>query len=229
VINVTLSGTGLLPRIGTSLSRIVFPPTVVEPTAGGLGGTTSNLVVTNIGQAELIMDSQTTSGAPFSVPAAANPPARYAANTGFTLPVTFHPTGSPTSMTYTGTLTLTDNGPTLVTTQVQLCGEAVGRGVRVLVVNKAGTPYTQVTKLQLQSHGVTGGPSNISLKNLNLVTTTKCDQVRYHYDNESLAATDTTNPRGSYYALSVSVGNKSTNVVFTLGLAEFKTLVVTVG
>ena len=143
--------------------------------------------------------------------------------------MTFHPSGSPTSVTYNGTLTLTDNGPTAVSTQVQLCGEAVGRGVRVVVVNKAGTPYSKVDKLQLQPHGVTGGPQNINLKNLALVTRTTCAQIRYQYDNELLPATDTTNPRGSYYSLSVSVGNKSTNVVFTLGVAEFKTLTVTVG
>jgi hypothetical protein len=81
----------------------------------------------------------------------------------------------------------------------------------------------------MQPHGVTGGPQNINLKNLSLVTRTTCDQIRYQYDNEVLPATDTTNPRGSYYSLSVSVGSKSTNVVFTLGVAEFKTLVVTVG
>jgi hypothetical protein len=229
VLNVALAGTGLLPTIGTSTNRIVFPPTVVEPTAAGLGGTTSNLTVTNTGQAELIMDSQVTSGTPFSVPGAASPPSRYAPNTGFNLPVTFHPSGSPTSVTYNGTLTLTDNGPTTVSTQVQLCGEAVGRGIRVTVVNKAGTPYSKVDKLQLQPHGVTGGPQNINLKNLALVTRTTCAQIRYQYDNELLPATDTTNPRGSYYSLSVSVGNKSTNVVFTLGVAEFKTLTVTVG
>ncbi|MFL6136310.1 MAG: choice-of-anchor D domain-containing protein [Frankiaceae bacterium] len=229
VLTVALAGTGLLPTIGTSTNRIVFPPTVVEPTAAGLGGTTSNLTVTNTGQAELIMDSQVTSGVPFSVASATSPPSRYSANTGFNLPVTFHPSGSPTSTTYNGTLTLTDNGPTAVSTVVQLCGEAVGRGIRVTVVNKAGTPYSKVDKLQLQPHGVTGGSQNINLKNLALVTRTTCAQIRYQYDNELLPATDTTNPRGSYYALSVSVGNKSTNVVFTLGIAEFKSLVVTVG
>ena len=99
--------------------------------------------------------------------------------------------------------------------------------MRVLVVDKSGTPYSKISKLMLQSHGVTP-PGNINLKNLALVTRTTCQQISYHYDNEALPATDTTNPRGSYYALSVSVGNKSVNVVFTLGVAEFKTIVVTV-
>jgi hypothetical protein len=76
---------------------------------------------------------------------------------------------------------------------------------------------------------VTGGPQNINLKNLKLVKRTTCSQISYQYDNELLSATDTTNLRGSYYASSANVGNKSTNIVFTIGVAEFKSLVVTVG
>ena len=48
------------------------------------------------------------------------------------------------------------------------------------------------------------------------------------YQNQSLPATDTTNQRSSYYNLDVTAGGKSTSITFTLGVSEFKTLVVTV-
>jgi hypothetical protein len=46
--------------------------------------------------------------------------------------------------------------------------------------------------------------------------------------DQSLPATDTLNQRSSYYTLAVTAGGKSTTVTFTLGVTEFKTLVVTI-
>ena len=85
--------------------------------------------------------------------------------------------------------------------------------------------------LKLQANGVSS-PSNINLKNLPLQTIdppTSCQRIQMQYENQSLAVTNQTAPKGSYYTLTVTVGNKKSTVTFGLAVNEFKLIVITVG
>jgi HYDIN/CFA65/VesB-like, Ig-like domain len=226
---VSLVGNGLIPGLAFSPGSLTFAPTVLTTQVPGYPGSTLDLGVTNSGQTELIVDSQTTSGAPFSVPAAASPPDRYAPNIGFTLPVTFGPTATGK---FTGTVTIADdgNGEAPVSGAVSVCGEGVQRGIRVLVVNASGTPYSTLLKLKLMSHNTSPG-INIVAMNLPLVpVATSCVAGQQEqYENQSLpAAPGGTGPLASYYTLAVSVGGRSATVNFTLQVDEFKQIVMTV-
>jgi hypothetical protein len=225
---VSLTGLGLLPAIQLSPSAVVFPPTVILSQVPGYTGRTANLTVTNVGQAELIVDSMTTSGSPFSAVPATAPPARYATNDHYDEPVTFAPSAVGK---FTGSFTVSDNnsegGP--ISANAPLCGEGVGRGIRVLAVDGSGAPIQQLQRVHLQSHGTAVGV-NVNLKNVSLVpVTTSCTAgEQRHYENQSLPATDTVNQQSSYYNLDVTAGGKATSITFTLGVSEFKTLIVTV-
>jgi hypothetical protein len=200
---------------------------VIQSQAPGYPGMTQGLTVTNVGQAELIVDSMTTSGAPYTAPAATIPPARFATSDHFNEPVTFAPTGVGK---FTGNFNVADNNPEgVVSANVALCGEGVLRGIRVLAVNNKGVPLAQIAKLHLQSKG-TAQSVNINAQNLPLSgVPTSCDaSAQKQYENQGLPATDTANQRSSYYTLAVTGGGKSTTVTFTLGVSEFKTIVVTV-
>jgi hypothetical protein len=226
---VGLSGTGLVPAMSDSPAALVFPPTVLTTQVPGYLGTQATSTVTNVGQAELIVDSILTS-VPFSTPAAATPPNRYAPTSGFGVPVTFGPTSVGK---FTGSVSITDNGngEAPVSTSIPLCGEGVNRGIRVLVVNGNGVPYATVNKLHLQSHGTSIGVNvNASALPLEPVTTSCRAGEQMQYQNQSLPAAPGTNGNGksSYYSLSISAGGKSSSLTFTLGASEFKTLVVTV-
>jgi len=228
-LGVPLSGTGLVPALGFLPTSLVFPPTVLTTQVPGYTGSLLNLGVTNTGQAELIVDSQTTSGSPFSVPAATSPPSRYAPNTGFSLPVTFAPTATGK---FTGSATVSDggSGQAPVSGSVNVCGEGVNRGIRVLAINGSGTPYAMVSKLKLQAHN-TSVPVNINVSNLPLsgIPTSCIPGQQEQYENQTLpAAPGGSGTHASYYTLAVSVGGKSSTTQFTLQPAEFKELVVTV-
>jgi hypothetical protein len=234
-LNVTLNGTGLKPTITPSLTPLIFGPTVFDPNCGIACGQSIAEAIRNTGQAELILDTLSiTAGSPtFSAAAPTTPPSRVQVGSSFDESVTFRPTA--TARKVTGTLHIEDLFPldpgNNVSADVPLCGEAVGRGIRVLVVNGSGTPVPTVSSLKLSATGVSL-PQNVNLKNLNLVTIdppTSCQQTKYHYENQALASTDQTAPRGSYYTLSVSVGNKKATLTFGLKVNEFKVLVVTVG
>jgi HYDIN/CFA65/VesB family protein len=228
-LSVSLTGTGLLPGITFAPSSLVFAPTVLTTQVPGYTGSMLNFSVMNTGQAELIVDSQSTSGAPFSVPAADSPPDRFGPNMGYTLPVTFAPTATGK---FTGTVTVADNGSGEgpVSRSANVCGEGVNRGIRVLVVNGSGVPYANVSKLKLSSHN-TSTNVNINVSNLALSTVpNSCiSGQQEQYENQSLpAAPGGSNNHASYYTLSISVGGKSSTMDFTLQPAEFKELVVTV-
>jgi hypothetical protein len=227
-LNVALSGTGLIPAVQTSANQLVFAPTVIASQAPGYPGMTQNLGITNVGQAELIVDSLMTSGAPFAATPATVPPARYATNNGFSEPVNFAPTGTGK---FTGTFHVADTDPEGgASANVALCGEGVMRGIRVLAVDGSGTPFAQIAKLHLQSKG-TATNVNVNAQNLPLVgVATSCDaSAKEQYENQALPATDASNPRGSSYTLTVTGTNgKSTTLSFSLGVAEFKIIVVTV-
>ena len=47
------------------------------------------------------------------------------------------------------------------------------------------------------------------------------------FDQQGLPTAGTVNQRSSYYTLAVTAGGKSTTTTFTLGVSEFKILVVT--
>jgi len=225
-VSVSLNGEGLLPAIATSSESLTFGPTVIQSQAPGYPGRTQNLTVTNVGQAELIADTLSVGAAPFSGPAATNPPARYAANDHFDEPVRFAPT---TAGKFLGNAVVSDNVGFGVTKTVPLCGEGVMRGIRVLAVDANGNAFPTVKALKLSAHG-TAQKVNVNDSNLSLQSvTTSCDPTQQRqYENQSLPATDTLNQRSSYYVLSVTAGGKSTTITFTLGVDEFKTIVVTI-
>ncbi|MFL5800091.1 MAG: choice-of-anchor D domain-containing protein [Actinomycetota bacterium] len=234
-IGVLLEGTGLVPGITTPDSTVVFGPTVFDPACSGLCGKVFNEAYTNNGQAELIVDSIAFAGSPaFSGPGATSPPSRFATNSGSVEPITFHPTGG-SARALTGTMTITDNmgaAPTAppVSRTVNLCGESVGRGVRVLAVHPNGAPYASLKSLKLISHGFHTN-ININLKNLSLTTIdppTSCQRIQFQYENQNLASTDKAGNQGAYYTLTVTAGNQAQTTSFTLAVNEFKVIVLTV-
>ena len=100
-----------------------------------------------------------------------------------------------------------------------LCGEAVGRGIRVLVEDNAGNPLT--TPIDVRLHSVGTSPNvNINIKNLSLQTIsppTSCQTIRFQYENQKLPATEQDHPSSSYYTLDVSAGgNRSATITFVL-------------
>jgi hypothetical protein len=233
-IAINLNGTGLLPGISPSPSPLIFGPTVFDPACGTKCGITGIEQVTNNGLAELILDVLSFTGNSFSGPAATNPPTRVVPGGMFSEQVTFHPIGGP-ARKVTGVLHIEDSLPldpgNTVATDVPLCGESVGRGIRVLVVDRNGNPVSNVGALKLNSVGVTP-PNNVNLKKLPLKTIdppTSCQRIQFQYENQNLASTNQSAPRGSYYSLSVTVGNHHSTQTFTLAVNEFKILVVTVG
>jgi hypothetical protein len=132
-------------------------------------------------------------------------------------------------------MTITDSmGPTptapAVTRTVNLCGESVGRGIRVLAVHPDGTPYSSLKSLKLISHGFHSNV-NINLKNLSLTTIdppTSCQRIQFQYENQNLPSTDKAGNQGAYYTLTVTAGNQAQTQTFTLAVNEFKVLVLTV-
>jgi hypothetical protein len=232
-IAISLAGTGLLPSINGVPSTIIFGPTVYSPVCGTTCGQSQTATFTDTGLVEYLMDHIFTTGDPsFSVPGATNPVTRVQPGHDFGAVVSFAPTGGP-SRALRGTLTVEDtvNGEVApITATIPLCGESTGRGIRVLVYDTNGNLVSTVTKLSLQSHGLTK-PVNIQLKNLNLVTIlppTSCQTIQYQYENQNLQAAGNAGNRGSYYTLTINVGSKHATVSFTLDVAEFKTLSVVV-
>lgn len=230
---VGLVGAGLLPAIGATPTPLIFGPTVFDPLCGTVCGQSLGETIANTGNAELILDKLIFAGsAAFSGPGVTNPLTRVPLGHSFVESVSFHPTGGA-SRAVRGTLQIEDdlNGestPIIVT--VPLCGESVGRGIRVLVYDTSGNLVSNVDKLSLQSHGLTI-PVNIQLKNQPLVTInppTSCQTIQFQYENQNLQAAGTTVQRGSYYTLTVSVGSKHATTSFTLNVNEFKIVSVTV-
>jgi hypothetical protein len=224
---VSLTGVGLVPGILTSPAGVTFGPTVIQSQAPGYPGVTSPVVITDNGQAELIVDAVTASPTPpFSAPGPTNPLSRFAPGTHFSEPVTFAPVAVGK---FTGALTVDDNDSEGgAHANVPLCGEGVLRGIRVLAVNQSGVPYASVTKLKLQSHG-TSTNVNMNVGPLSLTTAPNaCTPTQLQFEAQGLPTAGTPNQRGSYYTLTVSVGGKSTTTTFTLGVSEFKVMTVTV-
>ena len=122
-------------------------------------------------------------------------------------------------------------GTLTVERQVPLCGEAVGRGIRVLVEDNAGNPVT--TPIDIQLHSVGTSPNvNINIKNLSLQTIsppTSCQTIRFQYENQKLPATEQDHPSSSYYTLDVSAGgNRSATITFVLAPNQFREIVMTI-
>lgn len=232
-LSAVMSGTGLLPGIGALPDPVIFGPTVTSPACGALCGQTTPVTITNTGQAELIVDSIGFSHPAFSGPPATTPAARVAPNTGFTEPVLFAPTGA-SDRSVDGVLSIAHvvSGSALtVAKNVPLCGEAVGRGIRVLAIKKDGTVYPTISRLTLQSFGLQRKTS-VDQRNLSLTTInppTSCQRIRYHYENQDLPAAQTIGKKSAYYTLKVVVGNLSATQTINLAANEFKTIVVTVG
>ena len=230
---VTLTGTGLKPAIDADPVALTFPPTVFDPQCASLCGTTLPERFTNSGAAELIVDEVSFTG-PFSGPGATSPKTRVQVGSILTEQVTFRPVGSA-NRNVTGNLHVEDSFPedpgNTVAKDVALCGESVGRGIRVVAVNKAGAPHAKVDALRLQANGVSS-PPNVNLKNLPLQTInppTSCRKIEQHYEHQNLSTTNQTAPKGSYYTLTVTVGTKKSTITFGLAVNEFKLFTVTVG
>lgn len=232
---VNLSGTGLKPAIAAAPSPLVFGPTVYSPMCGVECGTTSPVVVTNTGQSELILDVLSLTGSTaFSAPAATTPPTRKQVGTTFSEPVTFAPSGG-SARRLDGNLHIEDSFPldpgNVVARDVPLCGESVGRGFRVLVRDREGNVVTKVASIKLGSVGVTPNASS-NIKNPPLTTIdppASCQRIQFHYENQNLQATDQSAPKGSYYTLTASVGNRHSSITFTLAPNQFRTIDMTVG
>jgi hypothetical protein len=242
---VALSGAGIVPGIFTphdtmTPNMIYFPPTVITPMCVAPCGTTIVEPYQNNGAAELIVDAITFAGAAaFSGPAATSPPSRFAPNSGGNEPILFKPTSIARRLT--GTMTITDNmGPPFpsapaVSRQVAFCGEGVGRGFRVLAVNSAGTPVTQLKALKLMSHGFRSNV-NLNLKDVNLQTYAAANvcvapgnkPLQFHYENQNLPDTTRAGNQGAYYDLTITVGNQAKTISFTLGINEFKEIRMTI-
>lgn len=245
IIRVDLDGSGLIPGISTphnntlqpnaGANGIIFPPTVYDPVCVSPCGTTITENYFNNGQAELIVDSIVLSGSPaFSGPPATEPPSRFAPNDGAPEPILFRPTGGA-ARRLTGTMTITDTmgpDPTAadVTRSVALCGESVGRGFRVLAVDANGTPFQSLKALKLNSFGfhknVNQNYKNLQLTTLNPPTT--CEKVQFQYENQTLPDTDRAGNQGAYYKITLTAGNQAKTLSFTLGINEFKTIVMTI-
>ncbi|HUP87336.1 MAG TPA: choice-of-anchor D domain-containing protein [Acidimicrobiales bacterium] len=232
---VSLTGSGLKPAIGAAPSPLIFGPTVYSPMCGVSCGVTSPVVITNTGQAELILDVLSLGASPaFSAPAATTPPTRKQIGTTLSEPVKFAPSGG-SARRLESNLHIQDSFPldpgNVVARDVLLCGESVGRGFRVLVRDRQGNVVTKVDSIKLASVGVTPNAS-FNVKNSLLTTIDEpvsCQQIRFHYENQNLQATDQSAPRGSYYTLTASVGNKHSTVTFTLAPNQFRTIDMTVG
>ena len=232
-LQASLTGRGLLSGIGVLPDPIIFGPTVFDPMCGADCGATTNAVVTNTGEAELIVDGVAFSDPQYTGPLAVNPPARVAPNASFTEPVTFHPvTVADRSVDAVLSLQHVVAGSSIVVSKtVPLCGESVGRGIRVLAVNRQGVPYTQVDRLTLQSFGL-HDKVNVDERNLPLTTIAppvSCQQLRFQYENQQLPTAESVGRKSAYYTLKVTVNGKSTTQTVELAANQFKTLVVTVG
>lgn len=231
-LTVALHGEGLLPKIAAP-ATVIFPPTVYDPVCVIFCGSTKEVDFQNTGQAELIADALAFTGSPaYSGNPASSPPDRYQPTSTLAENVTFRPTAP--SRKVTGTLTLRDDLPfdtPKVSRSVDFCGEAVGRGVRILVTDTAGNIIPTLTEFHLQSTG-TSPNVNINLGTVGLTTIsppTSCQTIRYHYENQLLPSTEETAPKSSYYTINVGAGgNRKATETFTLGPAEFKQIVLTV-
>ena len=236
---VSLSGTGLLSSILASPKPLIFGPTVLDPACGGVCGQTQSESIANNGQAELILDVLGVSGSPaFSAAGPTNPVTRVQPSATFSEPVTFHPSGSTGSYKVAGSLTIAHNvagavPPLTISDTVDLCGEAVGRGIRLLAFDTAGNPLPILKSLKLQGFGQVS-KVNINLKDLTLTTInppTSCVPIAFQYENQNLPTTDTvgSSKPGSQYSLTVTTpGNQHAVVTFTLGINEFKVIRMTI-
>ncbi|MFN2545294.1 MAG: choice-of-anchor D domain-containing protein [Actinomycetota bacterium] len=245
---VSLTGRGLVPGIATPNGNVlasatdggnalIFPPTVIDPVCSPVCGRMLSEPYTNSGQAELIVDGVAFSGSSaFSGPGATSPPQRYAPNGGGSEAVMFDPT--TVDRRITGQVTFTDNLGTghepldasPITRTVAFCGEGAGRGIRVLAQDANGSPFTQLKSLKLVSHGFHSNV-NLNMKNLSRVSLsppTTCLPVMYQYENQNLPNTDRAGNQGAYYDLTVTVGNQSKTLSFSLAVNEFKTIVMTI-
>lgn len=234
---VSLNGVGLKPSITTSDDLLIFPPTVYDSLCGIQCGKTLNEGILDSGPVELILDVLSFTGSTaFSGPGPTVPLTRVQPGPGhaFQEPVTFHPVARA-DRKLTGNLHIQDNlgfggvNP-FVPADVALCGESVGRGIRVLVYDRDGNLVTTVDRLKLQSNGLTQ-PINIQERNLTLVTInppTSCQSIQYHYENQALPEASKAGQRGSYYVLSIDVGNRHSVLSFNLEINEFKTIVAVV-
>jgi len=220
-------GKGLIPDIdadGLAAGGLKFGPTVVDFGCASEDGVT----IQNLGQAELIVTDVRSTHPDFHV-VALTPPIRIAPNGAFEVRVVFEP--SVTARRISGALEITSNDPLLPVLSVPLCGEGVDTGIRLLVTDPTGTPVPLVTRLQLDSSGVSG---SVQDKRTNLAPVVlgppdTCGSQAFHYE-AYLTPTETVGNQGSYYTLRVTLKDKgrpeTRRVSFTLDVCEFKELLL---
>lgn len=241
-----VSGVEGCPKLVLSSQNVIYPATVSDPT-GNLGCYTDRqITVGNAGVCPLNITSLTTSngldGLGHALPAS---PLEYnVVNT--TTPISIGPGAASVPITVrfkpliltdqnsmapdqqTGALTIVSNDPVAADNAAGLCGEPTYHsGVRVLVVNAAGTPITPVKSLSLSSKGLHPNHDE-TLMPAPLASANVCgNAIMYQLDNETLPPAGTTgsNPNSSY-DVSAKEGSTQANMSFTLGQCQMQQIVL---
>jgi hypothetical protein len=217
-LTISANGIGLSPTISATPGSTFFAPTVVSCSR------TQAITIFNTGPAELIVDNASVAGAGYSLDPVVLP-IRLAPNASTELNVRFAPPSI--ARRFDGTLTLASDDLATPSKLVSFCGEGAPIGIRVLVLQADGTPYSTVDQITLSSYGVRPNAST-SVRDAPLTAISppaSCQTIRYHYET-ALPATETSDTRGSYYNVKAKVGNKAQSVSFTLGECEFKEIVL---
>ena len=128
---------------------------------------------------------------------------------------------------FVGTLSLSSDDPLHPVQTLVFGAEGVPVGIRVLVVNSSNTPYQSVDQIT-----VNGGPNHtkINLKNapLKVIVPPKSWKTIQYQLMAALPSSSTSFPPKVYpYTLDVRMGNKHQTMSFTLGVKEFKQVVIT--
>ena len=124
-----------------------------------------------------------------------------------------------------GTLSLASNDPIHPITTLTFGAEGVPVGIRLIVLQSDGTPYSEVDDITLKNKHEKP-KIDIKVKDNRLVTIdppTAWTRIRYHFQT----ALPPTDDADDYYEVKVKVGKKSQTLTFTLGSFEFNQIVIT--
>lgn len=246
-----VSGIEGCPRLVLSPQNLTgiyaYSATVSDPT-GTLGCYTDRqITVTNAGICPLTLASLATANGTDGkgLPLPASPLEFSVVNP--TTPVTIAPGAAPVPITVrfkpviltdqnpyapdqqTGALSITSNDPVTADNGAALCGEpAYHSGARVLVIDSLSNPISSVSKITLQSKGLTPKFSETLMPAPLQTAPNICGStILYHLDNETLKPAGTTgnNPLASY-VLSAKQGSTSANMSFKLGQCQVQQLIL---
>lgn len=218
-----------------------FPPTVSDPT-GTLGCYTDRqITMSNAGICPLTVLSGNLNASPATYFSVVNP----------TTPLTIAPGAAPVPVTVRfrplstagqnafapdqqlGSLSIISNDPVGSDDTAGgadgLCGEPTYHsGARVLVIDSLSNPISSVSKITLQSRGLTPKFSETLMPAPLHTASNICgNTIQYHLDNETLKPAGTTgnNPLASYI-LSAKQGSTAATMSFTLGQCQMQQIVL---